>query len=74
MPKRTVGALKLAGESTLACTDTSQVPEMLGRINKHRDVGVTEEIVMYSWIGRRIQPLQKCTRFGFEYLGVLDQS
>jgi hypothetical protein len=29
---------------------------------------------MYSWIGRRIQPLQKRSRFGFEYLGFLDPS
>jgi hypothetical protein len=30
--------------------------------------------VMYSWIGRWIQPLQKWSRFGFDYLGVLDPS
>jgi hypothetical protein len=29
---------------------------------------------MFSWIGRRIQPLQKRARFGFDYLGVLDPS
>jgi hypothetical protein len=29
---------------------------------------------MYSWIGRQIQPLQKRSRFHFEYLGVLDPS
>lgn len=31
-------------------------------------------MVMYSWIGKRIQPLQKWLRFGFKYLGVLDPS
>jgi hypothetical protein len=43
-------------------------------IKKQRDAGVTGVTVMYSWIGRQIQPLQKWSRFGFEYLGVLDPS
>jgi hypothetical protein len=29
---------------------------------------------MYTWLGRRIQPLRKRTRFGFEYLGISDPS
>jgi hypothetical protein len=29
---------------------------------------------MYSWLHRRIQPLQNFTRFGCEYLGILDPS
>jgi hypothetical protein len=29
---------------------------------------------MYSWIGRRIQPLQQRSRFGFEYMGLKDPS
>jgi hypothetical protein len=37
-------------------------------------VGVTGVVVMFLWIGRRIQPLQKQARFGFDYLGVLDHS
>jgi hypothetical protein len=43
-------------------------------IKKQRDAGVTGVTVMYSWIGRQIQPLQKWSRFGFKYLGVLDPS
>jgi hypothetical protein len=30
--------------------------------------------VMYSWIGRRIQPLQQHSRFGFEYTDLKDPS
>jgi hypothetical protein len=43
-------------------------------IKKQRDTGVTGIVVMFSWIGRRIQPLQKWARFGFDYLGFLDPS
>jgi hypothetical protein len=43
-------------------------------IKKQRDTGVTGIVVMFSWIGRRIQPLQKWARFGFDYLGILDPS
>jgi hypothetical protein len=43
-------------------------------IKKHRDAGVTRVLVMYTWLGRQIQPLQKCTHFCFEYLGTLDPS
>ncbi|RLM99027.1 hypothetical protein C2845_PM06G33700 [Panicum miliaceum] len=35
---------------------------------------VTRVVVMYSWVGRRMQPLQKRAKFGFEYLGVSDPS
>jgi hypothetical protein len=52
----------------------SQIKELLGMIKKHRDVVDIGVLVMYTWMGRRIQPLQKCTCFGFEYLGVLDLS
>jgi hypothetical protein len=38
----------------------SQIEELLG--------------MMYTWLGRRIQLLQKCTRFGFEYFGISDSS
>jgi hypothetical protein len=30
--------------------------------------------VVYTWLSRRIQPLQKRTCFGFEYLGISDPS
>jgi hypothetical protein len=43
-------------------------------IKKHRDAAVTRMSVMYTWLGRRIQPLQQCTRLCFEYLGISDPS
>jgi hypothetical protein len=43
-------------------------------IKKQRDAGVIGVVVMFSWIGRQIQPLQERMRFGFDYLGVLDPS
>jgi hypothetical protein len=52
----------------------SQIKELLGMIKKHGDARVTRVSVMYTWLGRRIQPLQKRTRFGFEYLDVSDPS
>jgi hypothetical protein len=71
LPERTAGALKIAGEWTIACRDMSQIEDLFGMIKVHRDAGVTGVSVMYSWLGRWIQPLQKCTRFGFEYLGLI---
>jgi hypothetical protein len=70
IPERTAGALKIAGEWYLACQDISQIEDLLGMIKKPRDAGVTRASVMYSWVGRRIQPLQKRARFGFEYFGL----
>jgi hypothetical protein len=52
----------------------SQIEDLLRMIKEHRDAGVTGVSVMYTWLGRWIQPLQKRTRFGFEYLGILDPS
>jgi hypothetical protein len=67
LPKRTARVLRIAGEWTLACPDMSQIEDLLSMIKKHKDEGVTGASVMYSWVGRRIQPLQKHGRFGFEY-------
>jgi hypothetical protein len=74
LPERTARVLKFTTEWSKPCRDESQIPELLGMIKKQRDAGVIAVMVMYSWIGRRIQPLQKRSRFGFEYLGVLDPS
>lgn len=54
--------------------DLSQIPELLKMIKNQRDAGVTGVVVMFSWIGRRMQPLQKQKGFGFEYLGISDPS
>jgi hypothetical protein len=37
-------------------------------------MGVTGASVMYLWITKRIQPLQKRERFDFEYLEIKDPS
>jgi hypothetical protein len=34
----------------------SQIKELLGMIKKHRDAEVTGVSVMYTWLGRQIQP------------------
>jgi hypothetical protein len=52
----------------MACRDMSQIEELLEMIKKHRDSRVIGVSVMYTWLGRRIWPLQKHTHFGFEYL------
>ncbi|RLM54317.1 transposon protein, putative, unclassified [Panicum miliaceum] len=54
--------------------ELSQVNELHTKIKELRDEGFTGALVVYSWIGRRIQPLQQCTHFGFEYMGLKDPS
>jgi hypothetical protein len=54
--------------------DMSQIEELLGMIKKHIGAGVTGVSMMYTWLGRQIQPLQKHTCLGFEYLGISDPS
>lgn len=51
-----------------------QVNELIDTIKAHKMVGVTGASIMYSWIARWIQPLQKRDRFGFKYLGDMDPS
>jgi hypothetical protein len=70
LPERTAGTLKLRGEWTMSCRDRSQIEDLLDMIKERTYVGVNAVTVMYSWIGRRIQPLQKHDHFGFEYLGL----
>jgi hypothetical protein len=41
LPERTAGALKIHGEWTMPCHDTSQVEDLLRLIQEHRDAGVT---------------------------------
>jgi hypothetical protein len=35
----------------------SQIDDLLGMNKKHRDAGVIGALLMYSWVGLRIQPL-----------------
>lgn len=72
--ERTTGALKITDEWTLPCQDMSKIEELLKLTKERRNRGVTGVSMMYSWIVRRIQPLQKRTCLGFEYLGLSDPS
>jgi hypothetical protein len=67
LPKRTARALRITRKWSKPCRDESQITELPGIIKKQRDAGVTSVVVMFSWIDRRIQPLQKRARFGCEY-------
>jgi hypothetical protein len=51
-----------------------QVNELLDLIQALKLMGVTGASVMYSFFERRIQPLEKRCRFGFDYLGAEDPS
>lgn len=51
-----------------------QVLELLDKITGLRDAGVTRASVMWSWLARRIQPLQKREKFGHKYLSEEDLS
>jgi hypothetical protein len=73
-PKRTDRKPKLAGKWIVKPWDMSHVNDLLRRIMKLKDEGVTSASIVYSRISRRIQPLQKRACFGFEYLGILDLS
>ena len=55
-------------------TELDQVLELVKRIKALKAEGVTGASVVYSWITRRIQPLQKRETFGSEYLGTEDPS
>jgi hypothetical protein len=59
LPEMTTEGPKIAGEWRLGARDMSQVNELLSKIKEHRDAGVTRASVVYTWIGRRIQPLQQ---------------
>jgi hypothetical protein len=67
VPKITRGWTKQAPE-------LSQVNKLLAKIKILRDEGVTGVLVMYSWIGRRIQLLQQRSHFGFKYMDLKDPS
>jgi hypothetical protein len=58
LPERTVGVLKITGGWTRRALELSQVNELLTKIKVLREEGVIRVSVVYSSIGRRIQPLQ----------------
>ncbi|RLN09295.1 retrotransposon protein, putative, Ty3-gypsy subclass [Panicum miliaceum] len=50
--------------------ESRDIPELMARIKALKDKGITEESVAYSFIERRIQPLQQRVHLGFEYKGI----
>jgi hypothetical protein len=63
LPERTTEKLKIAREwrEMPYQADMDKIYELLVKIMEHNIVGVTGASVVYSWMGRRIQPLQKQT-------------
>jgi hypothetical protein len=51
-----------------------QVDELLVLIAAHKEIGVIGASVMFSFLKRRIQPIQQCHTLGFEYMGAEDPS
>jgi hypothetical protein len=51
-----------------------QVNELLAIIAAHKEIGVTEASVMFSFFKHRIQPIQQHHTVGFEYIGTEDPS
>ncbi|RLM69173.1 hypothetical protein C2845_PM17G09640 [Panicum miliaceum] len=76
LPERTPGKAVWRGEwnEKLNSNQMLQVTELLKLIKEHKDAGVTRVSVLATMYKRRIMPLQKRCRFGFEYLGSNDPS
>ncbi|RLM69952.1 putative gypsy-type retrotransposon [Panicum miliaceum] len=76
LPERTPGKAVWRGEwnEKLNPNQMLQVTKLLKLIKEQKDMGVTGVSVMASMYKRRIMPLQKRCRFGFEYLGSNDPS
>ena len=51
-----------------------QVEILMQLVACMRDMRVTAALVVYNWIQRRTQPLQRQKTFGFEYQGTRDSS
>jgi hypothetical protein len=51
-----------------------QVNELLDTIAAHKEMGVTGASVMFSFLKRRVQPIQQRHILGFEYKGAEDPS
>jgi hypothetical protein len=54
--------------------DMDQVNELIAIIAAHKEIGVTGASVMFSFLKRRIQPIQQCHTLGFEYIYAEDPS
>ncbi|RLN09993.1 hypothetical protein C2845_PM11G17540 [Panicum miliaceum] len=76
LPERTPGKAVWRPEwnEKLNPNQMLQVTKLLELIKEHKDAGVTGACVLPTMYKRRIMPLQKRCRFGFEYLGSNDPS
>lgn len=76
MPERTGGVPKPqpAWNRNPSDGEMEQVRESIDLIQALKLMGVTGASVMYSFFERQIQPLQKKSHFGFDYLESKDPS
>ena len=74
LPSRTLGIPKWRGEWIQKSPNLFQVKDLLDRIKDLRAENQTGASVVMSWMGRRIQPFQQRSHFGFYYRGIQDPS
>jgi len=76
LPDRTREAPKPAEcwKEEIKEADMPHVRKLLEKIHERWEAGVTGATMMWSWLQRRIQPLQKRAHFGYQYLGLGDPS
>ncbi|KAG2658157.1 hypothetical protein PVAP13_1KG265800 [Panicum virgatum] len=54
--------------------DMPQIQDLLKKIRTRREAGVTGATIVWSWLQRRIQSLQRRPNFGYHYTGEGDLS
>ena len=74
LPEGTPGAPQGTSELDERWAQGSQVQKLRGALERLKKIGVTGDSVVYSFLGRRIQPLQRRVNPGFRYEGVNDPS
>ena len=74
LPDRAAGAPQTRDEWFANGQNAEQENELLDKIEYLKKKGVTGASVVFAWIARRIQPLQKRCNLGFEYIGLMDPS
>jgi len=74
LPERTPGAPKAQASWMSTSPGGSQVDKLRSALAKLKNKGVTRWKVVYSFLGRRVQPLQRRIHTGFRYEGLEDPS
>jgi len=74
LPERILGPPSVRPEWTRAGENEDQVGELLDWIADFKKARITGALVVFSWVDRCSQPLQKRTNFSFQYLGLKDPS